>query len=139
MPERFYNTNTASHHRTLRSDTEQFDFKSKCLFCDSFAKFSLTTKKKSHDVYPVRSLDFQDKILHHCVERNDNWANEVHFRLSQVLDLPAAEAVYHQACSVNFQTGKIVPKAFDTSEQCSSAKEMKSPGRPEATEQANAF
>jgi len=38
-------TNTASHHRTLRSDTEQFDFKSKCLLCASFAKFSLTTKK----------------------------------------------------------------------------------------------
>ena len=56
-----------------------------------------------------------------------------------MLDLPAAEAVYHQACSVNFRTGKNVPKAFETSEQCSSAKEMKSPGRPEATEQANAF
>ena len=132
-------TNIASHHRTLRSDTEQFDFKSKCLFCASFAKFSLTTKKRSHDVYPVRSLDFQDKILHDCVERNDNWANEVHCRLTQVLDLPAAEAVYHQACSVNLRTGKNVPKAFDTSEQCSSAKEMKSPRRPEATEQANAF
>jgi len=100
-------TNIASHHRTLRSDTEQFDFKSKCLFCASFAKFSLTTKKRSHDVYPVRSLDFQDKILHDCVERNDNWANEVHCRLTQVLDLPAAEAAYHQACSVNFRTGKM--------------------------------
>ena len=79
MPERFYKTlttNTASHYRTLRSDTEQLDFKSKCLLCDSFAKFSLTTKKKSHDVYPVRNLDFQNKILNHCVERNDNWANE---------------------------------------------------------------
>jgi len=93
------NTNTASHHRTLRSDTEQFDFKSKCLLCASFAKFSLTTKKRSHYVYPIRSLDFQDKILNHCVERNDNWANEVHSRLSQVLALPAAEGKTHlQVC-----------------------------------------
>jgi len=58
-------------------------------------KFSLTTKKRYHDVYPVRFLDFQNKIQNHCVERNDNWANEVHSRLSQVLDLPAAEGKTH--------------------------------------------
>ena len=28
--------------------------------------------------------------------------------LSQVLDLPAAESVYHQACSVNFRTRHAV-------------------------------
>ena len=71
-------TNNVSHKRILRS--EQFDFKSKCLLCGSFAKFSLNTKKKSHDVYPVRNLDVQEKILNHSVERNDNWANEVHSR-----------------------------------------------------------
>ena len=71
-------TNNVSHKRILRS--EQFDFKSKCLLCGSFAKFSLNTKKKSHDVYLVRNLDFQEKILNHSVERNDNWANEVHSR-----------------------------------------------------------
>ncbi|WAR04123.1 LOW QUALITY PROTEIN: hypothetical protein MAR_019492 [Mya arenaria] len=32
------------------------------------------------------------KILKHCVERSNKWANEIHFRLMQVLDLPAAEA-----------------------------------------------
>ena len=27
-------------------------------------------------------------------------------------DLPAADAVYHQSCSINFRTGKVVPQMF---------------------------
>ena len=55
-------TNEQEPKRSLRTQTSKFDFKSRCLFCASYAKFSHTTKKRSHDIYPVRTLDFQNKI-----------------------------------------------------------------------------
>ena len=40
-------------------------------------------------------------------------------RISSVHDLPAADAMYHQICSSNFQTGKSIPLVFmsDADEQ----------------------
>ena len=42
-----------------------------------------------------------------CRERNDSWSTNVLSRIQFVQDLHAADAVYHQKCSVNFRTGKI--------------------------------
>ena len=53
--------------------------------------------------------DFQDFIAQICKERNDEWSEIVLGRLEYAQDLHAADAVYHQACSVNFRTGKQVP------------------------------
>ena len=39
-------------------------------------------------------------------ERNDSWSTNVLSRIQFVQDLHAADAVYHQKCSVNFRTGK---------------------------------
>ena len=97
--------------RNLRSVSD-FDFKHKCLFCGKNAKHS--SRKRGHDVYPVRSIDFQSKIKDTCVQRNDKWSYDVASRLASVIDLPAADAVYHQACSVNFRTGKCIPLAFQS-------------------------
>lgn len=33
-------------------------------------------------------------------------------RIMSVHDLPAADAIYHQVCSVNFRTGKCIPHTF---------------------------
>lgn len=39
-------------------------------------------------------------------------AEDVKARLLHVRDLPAAEAVYHQTCSVNFRTKKQIPQVY---------------------------
>ena len=72
----------------------------------------LHAKKHGYDVFPVRSLEFQDTINRVYGERKDDWSSAVLSRLSLALDLPAAEAVYHQACNVNFRTGRQMPRYF---------------------------
>jgi len=114
--------------------TNDFDFKSKCLFCSSYAKFE--NRKRGLDVFPVRTLEFQKNIRDVCSRRNDNWSREVSDRISQVIDLPAADAVYHQQCSVNFRTLKQIPKKF---ENCCKSPCRTSLGRPEATDTNESF
>ena len=53
--------------------------------------------------------DFQDSIAQIWKERNDEWSEIVLGRLEYAQDLHAADAVYHQTCSVVFRTGKQVP------------------------------
>ncbi|VDI06570.1 Hypothetical predicted protein [Mytilus galloprovincialis] len=95
---------------TLRSKVE-FDFKRHCLFCGQLADAVIGRKRKS-DVYPVRTSEFQCKIEDICRQREDEWALEVRGRLAFVQDLHAADALYHQTCSVNFRTLKQTPLAF---------------------------
>ena len=102
-------SNDVKLSRSLRS-IESFDFKTNCLFCTKGAK--LHAKKRGYDVFPVRSLEFQDTISRVCGERKDDWSCVVLIRLSLALDLPAAKAVYHQACNVNFRTGRQMPQYF---------------------------
>lgn len=47
-----------------------------------------------------------------CDERRDEWSAEVRGRIESVNDLHAADAVYHQSCSVNFRTKKLSHKQF---------------------------
>ncbi|XP_071165969.1 uncharacterized protein [Mytilus edulis] len=89
----------------LRSKSH-FDFKHHCLFCGNEATDS---KKKDKNVIQVRTDDFESRIQDACDLRNDDWAAEVRGRLESVSDLHAADAVYHQACSVNFRTCKNTP------------------------------
>lgn len=57
-------------------------------------------------------------------------------RLKSVHDLPAADALYHQSCSVNFRTGKQLPKTFQTENVTPN---KKSYGRPLNVDQSTAF
>ncbi|CAC5398049.1 unnamed protein product [Mytilus coruscus] len=68
-----------------------------------------TPRKKTKNVFPVRTDDFESRIQDACDLRNDDLAAEVRGRLESVSDLFAADAVYHQACSVNFRTCKNIP------------------------------
>ena len=95
---------------TLRSKVE-FDFKRHCLFCGQLADAVIGRKRKS-DVFPVRTSEFQCKIEDICRQREDEWALEVRGRLEFVQNLHAADALYHQTCSVNFRTLKQTPLAF---------------------------
>lgn len=95
-----------TENRVLRSQ-EQFNYRDNCLFCGQFA--DVKDKRKGTDVFPVRTKDFQSNIEKICRERNDEWATHVLTRIVFVHDLHAADAVYHQRCSVNFRTGKSIP------------------------------
>ena len=87
-------------------------------------------------MYPVRSFNFQEQIEQHCLKRgpDDKWAELVLGRIKAVNDLPAADALYHQRCSVNFRTAKGIPCVYRSDETASSAK-----GRPVDSMQAEAF
>ncbi|KAH3842986.1 hypothetical protein DPMN_116492 [Dreissena polymorpha] len=58
-----------------------------------------------------------DKGKNKCMERNDDRVDAVFGRLSAIIDLPAAEARYHQTCNVNFRTDRQIPKQFKSSNQ----------------------
>jgi hypothetical protein len=95
----------SEEYRHLRSKGG-FDFQKHCFFCGKSAK--LQGNKRGFEVYPVRTFDFQNKVREISGKRNDVWANQVLARLEYSQDLPAAEAMYHQTCNVNFRTGKQV-------------------------------
>lgn len=90
---------------TLRSGDELFTFRSDCLYCG-------TPTRENQVCYPVTTKAYQDTLLKECDTRDDDWSQTVRTRIISVLDLPAADAVYHQTCSVNFRTGKCVPQSF---------------------------
>ena len=115
-----------------RSTTSRFIFKEHCFFCGQPAKYE--GRKRGYDVIPVRAKDFQDKIQEACRVRNDEWVETVRGRLEFAQDLHAADAVYHQACSVNFRTGKQFPKKHGNDTDSKHAK-----GRPMDTVKSKAF
>ena len=74
-------------------------------------------------------MDFQDKILQACNEFKGEWPDLVSDRVLFVLkDLPVADAVYHNICSVNFRTGKQVPNIFKQAFEQKAAKYRKISG-----------
>lgn len=96
---------------TLRS-RYCFEFSEQCLFCGQKAVKSEKKRKNESEVFQVRTKDFQRNIEDICRQRNDTWSVNVLGRLEYARDLHAADAVYHQSCSVNFRTFKTVPKPF---------------------------
>ena len=118
---------------SLRSNNEPYHCNTHCLFCGQLTK--VNGRKRGCDVFPVRTVEFQEKIEQVCRERNDNWAEQVKTRLKCVHDLPAADATYHQSCSVNFRTGRDIPQIF----QPDVKKSKKHCGRPVNSVQMSAF
>lgn len=122
----------------LRSAEQSFDFKSHCFYCGTPVKTN-RGRKKGVDFFPVTVIETKQVVLDVCKERQDEWADVVQARLLNIHDLPAADAVYHQPCSVSFRTGKNIPKMFATEEAtCSIAKKVKL-GRPSDKIRTDAF
>ena len=94
--------------KVLRSGP--FSYKEQCVFCGQQDPYN--GRKTNYKLIPVRNLDFQEKILKTCGERNDGWSENVKRRVQFVHDLPAADAVYHSSCNINFRTGKTIPMLF---------------------------
>lgn len=118
----------------LRSHSS-FDFRDHCLFCGFPAK--INERKRGNDAFSVRTFEFQKTIGKICEERNDSWSREVKGRLGVINDLHAADALYHQTCSVNFRTRKNIPSTFSPT-PAKQKKECTS-GRPVELIQQKAF
>ena len=118
----------------LRSKKARFDISTDCLFCGLSAT---GTQKKGNTIYQVRTIGFQSQIQVHCVKRGpgDKWAEAVLGRIRAVNDLPAADAVYHNQCSVNFRTNRGIPKAYRPSSEAESS----AVGRPVDARRGEAF
>lgn len=60
----------------------------------------------------VRTVMFQNSVMKACNSRNDLWSANVQSRLLSVNDLPENDAIYHQACSLNFRKGEQTAKKY---------------------------
>ena len=97
---------TSSDRHLLRSSEGGFSFATDCFFCGRPAKLGRKRKK-----YDVQTIGLKDTLLTTCYERADSLSDTVKARILHVHDLHAADAVYHQTCSVNFRPGKQMPMA----------------------------
>ena len=116
-----------------RSQMPKFSLKD--IFCGHTAKYD--GKKKGFETIPVKTKDFQDSIGSVCRKRNYEWSNVVLGHLEYAQDIHATESVCHQTCSVNFRTGKGIPKQF-SSDYEKDAKKAKQ-GRPVDAVKNSAF
>ena len=126
--------NTEIDPPVLRSKKTKFDISTDCLFCGLSAK---GTQKKGDSVYQIRSFSCQVQIEQHCLQRgpDDKWAEAVLGRIRAVNDLPAADALYHNQCSVNFRTTRGIPQAYRSSTDAA----IPLKGRPADARRAEAF
>ena len=80
-----------------------------------------------------KNREFDVTILKFCEERKDQWTVDVKGHIAFVNDLHSEDAVYHQACTANFRTGKGIPQLFDDSTQ------SKPKSRPSDVKRESAF
>ena len=75
-------------------------------------------EKKVQDAFRVSSWNSEKSFKDACEIRGetDDWAMEVKGKIACVGDLPAADAIYHRQCNLNFRNGKSLPRKFNTSE-----------------------
>ena len=127
---------SSSRRSLVRKAESSFDFKTDCFYCGKIIN-RCDGKNRASEAFKVTTLETKDTVLELCSERgNDLWAEVVRGRIINVHDLPAADAIYHQTCSVNFRTGKQVPKIFAVDQPVSKKAEM---GRPQYGERSEAF
>ncbi len=72
------------------------------------------SKRKSEDIYPVRTKSFYGAVIAACDKREDKWGDEVRQRIVATPDLIAAEAIYHKPCDTNFRTLRLMPQQYGT-------------------------
>lgn len=99
---------TPSTSKRPTRSREDFSFKTDCFFCcvgiplENGEVVSLNSSK-------VTTLEFKPRLLKTCQERDDTWGNEVQARLLSIVDLPAADAIYHRNCYTYFVTKQQNP------------------------------
>ena len=103
-----------------RKAKQGFSFRTDCFFCGTKVEFGSNSKRKRlGEAFRVTTIETKDAILKNCSERNDGeveWSETIRARLMNVHDLPAADAVYHQNCNVNFRTKRQLPPVYEADE-----------------------
>ena len=84
---------------------------------------------------PLRSFDCQYRIWQIAIQRKDEWGESVKGRMSHAIDLPAADAMYHQLCNVNFRTHRNIPVKYSSHTDA----KRRSLGRPIDERRLSAF
>ena len=104
--------------RTRFKDPEIFSFQTHCIFCGNTC--NETIPKKNPKIWRTVSRcctadsgtngkTLKEEILQRCIERGDQWAHDVEFRvLGAVSDLHAADARYHRDSKPAFMAPKSV-------------------------------
>lgn len=89
-----------SKPQTVHEIREKFNFKSHCIICGEkvVVEVNKFRKRTSYEYSVVETLEFIENIRTNAEKRNDNWGKEVLLRLSNVIDLVAAEGRYHRTC-----------------------------------------
>ena len=93
-------------------------------------------KRKTPNVFQVKTVETRDTILAVCWERGNAWAGAVQARMLRVHDLHAADAVYHRVCSSKFCTMKEIPAVHEHEVDLSKKAKI---GRPQKKERIDAF
>jgi len=113
--------------RQLRSSGLSYDIRNECIFCGKPDKYK--KKKPKHKLTQVETHEFEETILDIGTERQDEWAENVFLRLqfihTNIYDLPAAEAQYHDQCRSNFTTKNKIPTIFQSSDNAHVNKKLK--------------
>lgn len=134
---------SGSDPKPLRSGTKEFDFKTHCFFCETQIDIDIACKHPDRNVLQfshVMTLVFQQNISAHCSQRHDEWGTAVQSRIVSIHDLPAAEAIYHHACSANFRKGNNIPLEYQTiGPEEDLIKKQKMVGRPKSASKMAAF
>lgn len=90
----------------LRSKSRCFDIKTDCLYCTGvICKETKKPKSRRRNSSCVETLSAIDSIVTCAKDRNDDWGNEVLFRIQAETNLVAAEAKYHHDCALRFRAG----------------------------------
>ena len=108
----------------LRGNKEnnKFDFKSMCFLCGTVG--SLESSKDA--CFPLKTFNCQYRLCDIAEKQQDEWGKTVLERIYKVIDLLAADAFYHQMCTVNFRTSRNIPLKYATL----SNPKQKNSGRP---------
>lgn len=92
----------------LRSTISKgFDFKKHCFVCDEYINIQAIKKyKRNIEFRQVCTIEFKNKVINRCMERNDKLGLEVFNKINNEIDLVAAEAMYHVNCFNKFMQDK---------------------------------
>ena len=101
--------------KKTRKSVEVFGWKINCFYCGLQCIHDLKNPKRK-DWHLVTTLDIRQRILDICKSKLEDNADDcstlqIHARIMSCIDLIAAEARYHQSCSLSFLTKNETSKS----------------------------
>lgn len=95
--------NAAPSPKKLRSTTQEFDWKTDCIFCGNTAIVDAKNPNTSKKICSVMTLTYCEQLIDKCNKVNNTFYKELHHRLLNCYDLVHVDAVYHDECRIDFE------------------------------------